>query len=146
MRCSPQRPPASRTRFTPPSALIPAPVSTKTRSAGFTRRGGNSVPGATLGSGTILDTGELRDARPQARILRMAVAELRRELSRRMDVRTRVARAAAVRLAYLAYSRALLRWDDPSSPDAAASLRRRLEALFDEGFRGGGAGFDPAAV
>jgi ubiquinone/menaquinone biosynthesis C-methylase UbiE len=73
----------------------------------------------------------------------MAVADLRRELSRRMYVRTRVARAAAVRLAYLAYSRALLRWDDPSSPEAAASLRRRLEALFDEDYRDAEAGLYP---
>ncbi|MGZ6123884.1 MAG: class I SAM-dependent methyltransferase [Myxococcales bacterium] len=73
----------------------------------------------------------------------MAVAGLRRELSRRMYVRSRVARAAAVRIAYLAYSRALLRWDDPSSPAAAASLRRRLEALFDEDFRDAEAGYYP---
>jgi ubiquinone/menaquinone biosynthesis C-methylase UbiE len=73
----------------------------------------------------------------------MAVADLRRELSRRMYVRSRVARAAAVRLAYVAYSRALLRWDDPSSPEAAASLRRRLEALFDEDYRDAESGFYP---
>jgi len=73
----------------------------------------------------------------------MAVADLRRELSRRMYVRSRVARAGAVRLAYLAYSRALLRWDDPSSPEAAASLRRRLEALFDEDYRDAEAGLYP---
>lgn len=73
----------------------------------------------------------------------MAVAELRRELSRRMYVRSRVARAAAVRVAYLAYSRALLRWDDPSSPAAAASLRRRLESLFDDDFRDAEAGYYP---
>ena len=73
----------------------------------------------------------------------MAVADLRRELSRRMYVRSRVARAGAVRLAYLAYSRALLRWDDPSSPEAAASLRRRLEGLFDEDYRDAEAGFYP---
>jgi len=48
-----------------------------------------------------------------------------------------------VRLAYLAYSRALLRWDDPSSPEAAASLRRRLEALFDEDFRDAESGLYP---
>ena len=58
----------------------------------------------------------------------MAVAELRRKLSRRMYVRSRVARAAAVRIAYLAYSRALLRWDDPSSP-AAAALSKIAEGL-----------------
>jgi ubiquinone/menaquinone biosynthesis C-methylase UbiE len=85
----------------------------------------------------------LREDRSQARIFRMAVAELRRELSRRMYVRSRVARTGAVRLAYLAYSRALLRWDDPSTPEAAASLRRRLEALFDEDFRDAEAGLYP---
>jgi ubiquinone/menaquinone biosynthesis C-methylase UbiE len=73
----------------------------------------------------------------------MAVAELRRKLSRRMYVRSRVARAAAVRIAYLAYSRALLRWDDPSSPAAAASLRRRLEALFEEDYSDAEAGYYP---
>jgi ubiquinone/menaquinone biosynthesis C-methylase UbiE len=54
-----------------------------------------------------------------------------------------VARAAAVRIAYLAYSRALLRWDDPSSPAAARSLRRRMEALFDEDFRDADEGYYP---
>jgi ubiquinone/menaquinone biosynthesis C-methylase UbiE len=73
----------------------------------------------------------------------MAVAELRRELSRKMYIRSRVARAAAVRIAYLAYSRALLRWNDPSSPAAAASLRSRLEALFDDDYRDAEAGFYP---
>ena len=73
----------------------------------------------------------------------MVVAGLRGELSRKMYVRSRVARAAAVRIAYLAYSRALLRWNDPSSPAAAASLRRRLEALFDDDFRAAEAGFYP---
>src|SRR2546422_2995582 len=76
----------------------------------------------------------------------MAVARLRRELSRRMYVRSRVARTAAVRLAYLAYSRALLRWDDPSSPEAAASLRRRLEELFDADFRDAEAGLYPRSL
>ena len=76
----------------------------------------------------------------------MAVAALRRELSRRMYVRTRVARAGAVRLAYLAYSRALLRWEDRSSPEAAGSLRRRLEELFDEDFRDAEAGYYPRSL
>src|SRR5258708_36034082 len=53
MRCSSQSPPASRKVLTPLSALIPAPVSTNTRSPGPTRSGGNPVPGATLGSGTM---------------------------------------------------------------------------------------------
>ena len=76
----------------------------------------------------------------------MAVAALRRELSRRMYVRSRVARAGAVRLAYLAYSRALLRWEDRSSPEAAGSLRRRLEELFDEDFRDAEAGYYPRSL
>jgi len=71
----------------------------------------------------------------------MVVRELRRELSRRIYIRTGVARAAAVRMAYLAYSRALLRWHDPSTPEAAQSLRRRLEQLFDEDWRDAQAGY-----
>ena len=73
----------------------------------------------------------------------MAVAALRRELSRNLYVRSRVARAAALRIAYLAYSRARLRWDSPSSPAAAASLRRRMEALFDDDFRDAAEGYYP---
>ena len=76
----------------------------------------------------------------------MAVAALRRELSRRMYVRSRMARTAAVRMAYLAYSRALLRWDDRSTPEAAASLRRRLEELFDEDFRDAEEGYYPRSL
>jgi SAM-dependent methyltransferase len=83
---------------------------------------------------------------PAGKDLRMVVAGLRRELSRRMYVRSRVARTAAVRLAYLAYSRALLRWNDRSSPEAAASLRRRLEELFDEDFCDAEAGYYPSAL
>ena len=73
----------------------------------------------------------------------MVVAAMRRELSRKMYVRSRVARAAALRVAYLAYSRALLRWDGRSSPAAAASLRRRMEALFDDDFRDAADGYYP---
>src|SRR5205823_3157071 len=145
IRCSSQSPPASRKVRTPLSALIPAPVRTKTRSFGPTASAANSSPRATFGSGTIRAT-ELRDGRPQARIFGMAVAALRRELSRRMYVRSRVARAGAVRLAYLAYSRALLRWEDRSSPEAAGSLRRRLEELFDEDFRDAEAGYYPRSL
>src|SRR3989442_7664908 len=76
----------------------------------------------------------------------MAVAGLSRELSLLIYVRSRVARAGAVRLAYLAYSRALLRWEDPSSPEAAASLRRRLEELFDQDFRDAEAGYYPRSL
>ena len=76
----------------------------------------------------------------------MAVAALRQELSRRMYVRSRVARTAAVRLAYLAYSRVLLRWEERSKPEAAASLRRRLEELFDEDFRDAEVGYYPRSL
>src|SRR3989442_13002168 len=76
----------------------------------------------------------------------MAVAGLSRELSLLIYIRSRVARAGAVRLAYLAYSRALLRWEDPSSPEAAASLRRRLEELFDQDFRDAEAGYYPRSL
>jgi len=71
----------------------------------------------------------------------MVVRALRRELSRRLYIRAGVARAAAVRMAYLAYSRALLRWHDPSTPEAAQSLRRRLEQLFDEDWQDAQAGY-----
>ena len=76
----------------------------------------------------------------------MALAALRRELSRRMYVRSRMVRTSAVRLAYLAYSRALLRWENRSSPEAAASLRRRLEELFDQDFRDAEAGYYPRSL
>jgi ubiquinone/menaquinone biosynthesis C-methylase UbiE len=76
----------------------------------------------------------------------MTVAGLRRELSRRIYIRSRMVRTSAVRLAYLAYSRALLRWENPSSPESAASLRRRLESLFDEDFRDAEAGYYPRAL
>ena len=54
----------------------------------------------------------------------MVAAELGQELSRRMHVKSGLLRAAAVRVAYLAYSRALLRWDDQSSGEAAKSLAK----------------------
>src|SRR4051794_1329312 len=73
----------------------------------------------------------------------MEVAELRRELSRKRYVRTRLLRTAALRMAYMAYSRALLRWSDMSTPPAAASLRRRIEELFDADFRDADAGYYP---
>lgn len=76
----------------------------------------------------------------------MLAQELRRELSRQVYVRSRMARAAAVRVAYLAYSRVLLRWQDRSSPEAVASLRARLEALFEEDFRDAEAGYYPKHV
>jgi len=76
----------------------------------------------------------------------MAVAGLRSELSRRIYIRSRVVRTSALRLAYLAYSRALLRFEERSSPEAAASLRRRLEELFDEDFLDAEAGYYPRSL
>src|SRR4051812_5528343 len=73
----------------------------------------------------------------------MAVAELRREVSRKVFVQSRLLRTAWLRMAYLAYSRALLRWYDLSTPPAAASLRRRIEQLFDEDFRDAEDGYYP---
>jgi ubiquinone/menaquinone biosynthesis C-methylase UbiE len=57
--------------------------------------------------------------------------DLRQELSRQVHVQGGLARAAAVRLAYLTYSRLLLRWHESPSKEAQASLRRRLEQLFE---------------
>ena len=59
--------------------------------------------------------------------------ELRRELSRRFYVRSRTARTAALRIAYVAYASTLNggRTRRPE-PEAAASLRRRIEELFEE--------------
>ena len=73
----------------------------------------------------------------------MEVAELRRELSRKRYVRSRLLRTGALRMAYLAYSRALLRWSEMSTPEAAASLRRLIEELFDADFRDADAGYYP---
>src|SRR5438105_706628 len=142
MRCSSQRPPASRKVRTPLSALMPAPVSTKTRCPRFSRRGANSSPGAIFGKGntlwiTVAQLGRARKDRGM---------ELRRELSRQVYVRSRVARAAAVRIAYLAYSRALLRWNEPSSKEAALSLRARIEKLFEEDWLDAEAGFYPREI
>src|SRR5450432_667623 len=57
--------------------------------------------------------------------------DLREELSRQVHVQGGLARAAAVRLAYIAYSRLLLRWTEKPSQEALVSLRRRLEELFE---------------
>ena len=65
------------------------------------------------------------------------------ELRRKVFVQSRVARTAALRLAYVAYAKALLRWSDPPSPEAAAELRARIGDLFDRDFRDAEAGFYP---
>ena len=73
----------------------------------------------------------------------MVAQQLRRDLSRRVYVQSRVARAGAVRLAYLAYSRALLRWTDSASASAVKSLRARMEQLFEDDWRDAEAGLYP---
>jgi ubiquinone/menaquinone biosynthesis C-methylase UbiE len=58
--------------------------------------------------------------------------ELVDQLARGMHVRRGLARAAALRMAYKAYARLLLRWHEISTPEAVASLRRRLVQLFED--------------
>jgi ubiquinone/menaquinone biosynthesis C-methylase UbiE len=69
--------------------------------------------------------------------------ELREELSRQMHVQGGLARAAAVRLAYIAYSRLLLRWTERPSQEALTSLRRRLEELFETDWQDAHDGLTP---
>jgi ubiquinone/menaquinone biosynthesis C-methylase UbiE len=63
---------------------------------------------------------------------RLVAPGLTRDLARRAYVRTRTLRTAALRLAYQAYMRTLSRQETATSPAASASLRARVEALFDE--------------
>jgi ubiquinone/menaquinone biosynthesis C-methylase UbiE len=69
--------------------------------------------------------------------------ELRRALSRTVYVRSRMVRTLALRLAYTAYSGALMRWSDPPAPEAALSLRARIERLFEEDWQDAEDGFYP---
>jgi ubiquinone/menaquinone biosynthesis C-methylase UbiE len=69
--------------------------------------------------------------------------ELRRELSRKVYVRSRMARTLALRMAYIAYTKLLLRWTDPPGPEAALSLRSRIEKLFEEDWSDAEAGLYP---
>lgn len=69
--------------------------------------------------------------------------ELVRDLSRQVYVRSRMARTLALRMAYIAYARALLRWSDPPTPEAAASLRSRIERLFEEDWQDAEEGIYP---
>jgi ubiquinone/menaquinone biosynthesis C-methylase UbiE len=69
---------------------------------------------------------------PAGKDLRMVATELRREVSRKVYVRSRMARTLALRMAYIAYARALLRWSDPPTREAGESLRARIERLFEE--------------
>ncbi|TMB03030.1 MAG: class I SAM-dependent methyltransferase [Deltaproteobacteria bacterium] len=74
----------------------------------------------------------------------MFVQDLRRELSRRFYIRSRTARTAALRIAYVAYSSTLNGWHTRRpEPQAAASLRRRIEQLFDEDWQDADAGLYP---
>jgi len=68
---------------------------------------------------------------------------LTRELSRKVYVQSRLARTIALRYAYIAYSRALLRWSDPPTPEAAASLRARIGELFEEDWQDAEEGLYP---
>jgi ubiquinone/menaquinone biosynthesis C-methylase UbiE len=74
----------------------------------------------------------------------MLVQDLRRELSRRFYIRSRTARTAALRIAYVAYASTLNGWHTRRpEPEAAASLRRRIEQLFDEDWQDADAGLYP---
>ena len=73
----------------------------------------------------------------------MVAQELRRELSRQVYVRSRMARTVALRMAYIAYARALLRWSDPPSQAAALSLRARIEKLFQDDWQDAESGLYP---
>src|SRR5438445_9788371 len=74
----------------------------------------------------------------------MLAQDLRRELSRRFYVRSRTARSAALRIAYIAYAATLNGWDSRrATPDAGSSLKRRIEQLFDEDWQDADAGLYP---
>src|SRR5438445_6227784 len=142
MRCCSQSPPASRKVRMPLSALMPAPVSTNTRIPRQIGIGEKATPGATRGSGIIPRHGCAPAAGGQDPP--MFVQDLRRELSRRFYIRSRTARTAALRIAYVAYSSTLNGWHTRRpEPQAAASLRRRLEHLFDEDWQDADAGLYP---
>src|SRR4051812_22748317 len=62
----------------------------------------------------------------------MAGSDLRAELSRNYYVRSRTARTAALRMAYIAYARTVAGWQlRKPTAEARASLRRRIEGLLD---------------
>src|SRR5881394_16631 len=71
----------------------------------------------------------------------MGLQQARSELSRRSYVITRTARAAAIRFAYVAYTRSLA--CNPQPPPPTAAVRRRLQQLFDEDWRDAEAGLYP---
>ena len=76
----------------------------------------------------------------------MVAQELRRAFSRKVYVQSRMARALALRVAYIAYARALLRWSDPPSQAAGLSLRARIERLFEEDWQDAEAGLFPREI
>jgi ubiquinone/menaquinone biosynthesis C-methylase UbiE len=62
----------------------------------------------------------------------MQGTDLRSELSRRYFVTSRTARTAAIRMAYIAYARTVAGWQlRRPTAEARASLRRRIEELFE---------------
>ena len=74
----------------------------------------------------------------------MLAQDLKRELSRRFYIRSRTARTAAMRIAYIAYASTLNGWQTRRpTPEVAASLRTRIEQLFDEDWRDAEAGLYP---
>src|SRR5438132_2198351 len=77
----------------------------------------------------------------------MLAQELRRELSRRFYIHSRTARSAALRIAYVAYASTLNGWDARrATPAAGASLKRRIEQLFDEDWQDAEAGLYPRGL
>jgi ubiquinone/menaquinone biosynthesis C-methylase UbiE len=77
----------------------------------------------------------------------MGLGQIRREIGRRFYVLSRTARAAAFRLAYLAYTRMLACVGQQApTPAAARSMRERLERLLDEDYRDAESGYYPRAL
>ena len=78
----------------------------------------------------------------------MLAQDLRRDLSRRFYVRSRTARSAALRIAYLAYARTLSRWNTVAlaEPAVIQSLRERMEQLFEDDWRDAEDGLYPRSL
>jgi ubiquinone/menaquinone biosynthesis C-methylase UbiE len=70
------------------------------------------------------------------------IASVAKDLSRRVYVATRTARAAAMKAGYVAYQMTYGR-PAPSTAEAVASLRRRLEGLFEQDWVDAQAGYYP---
>jgi ubiquinone/menaquinone biosynthesis C-methylase UbiE len=74
----------------------------------------------------------------------MPEADLRAELSRRYYVKSRTARTAALRMAYIAYARTVAGWQlRRPSAEARVSLRRRIEELFERDWQDANDGLYP---